>query len=191
MLSSALGACDKKSSSGTPAASSSAAAAAKAAVAELPATGTLDLEIDDDATTMKVGAAYATPSPHGDGNLYSFRAFNNKATETSCSTKINGDSPVGGDNWAVSLDMNSGAAPFKAGDKDKDYDDVITSVYFVSKTGPWKGKARGLNPFAEEAEKKLTIVSADAQTVTVKVDVSNKSGHVKGEFKAKVCPPAP
>jgi hypothetical protein len=48
-----------------------------------------------------------------------------------------------------------------------------------------------VNPFGEDAEKKLTIVSADDKTVTVKVDVSNKNGHVKGEFKAMLCPPAP
>src|SRR5258706_12460472 len=154
MLWPVLGACDKKPSSGTAAASSS-AVAAKAAVADVPQSGTLDVEIDDEATTMKVGHAFAIPAPHGEGNLYSFVLFNAKATEPTCATKIKGDAPVGGDNWAVSLDMGSGASPFKASDKDKDYDDVSTSVYFVSKSGPWKGTARGLNPFSEEAEKKL------------------------------------
>jgi hypothetical protein len=99
-----------------------------------------------------------------------------------------GDNPVGGDNWAVSFDMSSSASPFEP--TDKEYPDISTSVYFVAKSGPWKGTARGVNPFAEESKKKRIVVSADAQTVSVKVDVSNKSGHVRGEFKAKICSPA-
>lgn len=184
-----LGACDKKPSSATTSASPAASAAA-AAPAPVQPVGTLDVEIDDEYTTMKVGAAYAIPTQRDDGVLYYFMAFNAGARDTSCATTLKGENPVGGDNWAVSLDMSTGSTPFKPTEKNKEYDDVSASVFFVAKSGTWKGAARGLNPFGSDAEKKLTIVSADAESVSVKIDVSNKSGHVKGEFKAKLCPAA-
>src|SRR5688572_10797308 len=106
-----LGACDKKASPS--AAPASASAQNPAAPAEpLQNNGTLDVEIDDEYTAMKVGPAYAIPTARGDGNVYRFIAFNQQARETSCATQIKGDSPVGGDNWAVSFDMGSSASPF-------------------------------------------------------------------------------
>lgn len=178
----ALAACGRKTSSAV------ADAAPREEAAE--SGGSIDIAYDEEKTTLQVGAAYAIPAPRDEGNLFYFMLFNKGVTGTSCKTEIDGNKPVGGNNWALSFDMVSGSEAFGPKDSNKTYDDINASLFFVSTKGPWKGEARKMNPFGSSAETTFTIVSVDSKMVKVKVDITDGDDHVRGAFFAKLCPPS-
>jgi hypothetical protein len=150
--------------------------------------GTMDVRQEHDAMTFTVGTAFAIPSKWEDGNLYTFWIYNDGVKDPPCTAELFPDDPVGGNNWAVTIEMSPIGDPVRTTDKNKDYRAPMVRTYYVPREGKYKGDVfNGRSP--NYTEKKLTIVSFDGETIHAKVEARGDTAHVKGEFKAKVCTP--
>ncbi len=153
--------------------------------------GTLDIKHEAEATQMKVGAAVAVPKEFKDGVLYTFMVYNEGVKSAPCKTDLDYEKPVGGTNWAVSLEMSPIGDPVSGTEKNVVYPSLMTRVYFVASQGEYKGSVfNGRSDIALKGSK-LTLVSVEGDTITARVDAEDKEkgSHIRGEFKAKICKP--
>jgi hypothetical protein len=128
----ALAGCKQDAAPGAPSGSAAPVAAAGAGKTG----GVLDIALDKEKTTMRIGPAYARPHSHGDGFLYYIMAFNEGATGTSCATKLDDTKPVGGTDWAVAIDQSTMSEEFLPAEKNKEYDDISVKGDIVAKVCP-------------------------------------------------------
>lgn len=151
--------------------------------------GSLELKFEGEATTMKVGAALAVPRPFGDGFIYQFMLYNEGVKSAPCKgDDFHDPNPVGGTNWAVSLEMSPIGDPLRATDKNKIYPKAMPRFYFVRTQGESKGSSvRGVADSGSNAT--LTVLSVDGDVIRVRVDATGAESFMKGEFKAKICKP--
>lgn len=157
--------------------------------------GSMHVHYNEEDVTFKVGAAYATPQKAQGGSFYSFLLFNDKAKPTQCGAKLGvGGPPVGGNNWAVQMDMAHEGAPVKTGDKARDFALHAAEISFVESQGA-KPEHLQRSVYFEKKEAKLTVVSIDGAKMRVRIEGTGSGGStypltLKGEFTAQICPAA-
>ncbi|MFO0569156.1 MAG: hypothetical protein U0263_26090 [Polyangiaceae bacterium] len=153
--------------------------------------GTLDVKFEEEATQMKVGTALAVPKPFGKGVLYTFMVYNEGVKTAPCKTDLGYEKPVGGTNWAVSLEMSPIGDPVSGREKNVIYPSLMPRFYFVRSKGEFNGSVVNGISNMDLDKAKLTILSIDGDTISARVDADDpaKGSRVVGEFKAKICKP--
>lgn len=153
--------------------------------------GSIDVKYEKEKTTFKVGTAYAMPESFGDGVLYTFFVYNDGVKDPPCSDELFPQEPVGGNNWAVSIEMSPIGDPVPKNVKNKKYEKAMVRFYFKASKGEDKGSTFNGVTDIDADNATLTIVSIDGKTITAKIDAEqkDKGSHMRGEFKAKICKP--
>lgn len=154
--------------------------------------GSIDVKYEKEKTTFKVGTAYAMPQPFGDdGVLYTFFVYNDGVKDPPCSDELFPSDPVGGNDWAVSIEMSPIGDPVPKTVKNKKYEKAMVRFYFVASKGEYKGSTFNGVTDIDNDNATLTIVSIDGKTITAKIDAEqkDKGSRMKGTFKAKICKP--
>jgi hypothetical protein len=142
-----------------------------------------------EATTFKVGTAYAMPQTYDDGVLYTFFVYNDGAKDPPCSDELFPEKPIGGNHWAISIEMSPIGDPVPKTVKNEVYKSPMVRFYYVASKGEYKGSTfNGVTNIGID-NAKLTIVSIDGKTITAKIDAEEKGSHMRGQFKAKICKP--